>query len=281
MDMLEGGPWFIGEQHSFLKLWAPNLSLGMNGVTRTPKGLSHIASVIDIPLYMDNITESGERLEFAKVCIEIDSSAEFKEEFELEILSGEIALVKVEYAWKPFTCAWCNTYGHVQRNCHLAPKETRPLLPKKLTSPHVQEWRQVASKKKMSVPREVSKERVNGKKEGKAPKPGESVDQFMVLSKELEEKRDIADGEERKRGNGIEEGLERETECGRAVLGEELANANEDREERTPTTEAIFLNKFEEGDMGTSSLICQPFGNLVLVNEKERLEKEKGSLSKN
>ncbi|KAJ0054505.1 hypothetical protein Pint_02404 [Pistacia integerrima] len=86
---------------------------------------------------MDNITESGERLEFAKVCVEMDSSIEFKEEFELEMSSGEIALVKVEYAWKSFICAWCKTFGHAQRNCHLAPKEIGQLLPKKPTSPHV------------------------------------------------------------------------------------------------------------------------------------------------
>ncbi|XP_031264168.1 uncharacterized protein LOC116122468 [Pistacia vera] len=263
MDVLEGGTWFIGGQPFFLKLWTPNLSLGMNGITRvpiwvkfygiplelwTPKGLSHIASVIGTPLYMDNITESGERLEFAKVCIEMDSSAEFKEEFELEMPSGEIALVK-----------WSMHGNHL------------PVLGAK-------QWRQVTSRKNISVPREVSQQKVERKKEGEAPKPCESVNQFVLLSKEGKEKRDVANGEERKSGNGIEEGLEGETKLGSAVLGEEAAN--EDREERTPTTNAVFLNTFEDSDMGTSSPIYQPFGNLVHVDEKLRLEKEKGSLSK-
>ncbi|XP_031260596.1 uncharacterized protein LOC116118762 [Pistacia vera] len=127
LEVLESGPCVIGGQLLFLKQWCPNLISGMNGVTRvpiwakfhgvpleywTPKGLSHIASVVGVPLYMDIITKYGARLDFAKVCLEMDSSSDFKESFELKLPNGEIASIKVEYSWKPFTCAWCKTFGH-------------------------------------------------------------------------------------------------------------------------------------------------------------------------
>ncbi|XP_031285997.1 uncharacterized protein LOC116144687 [Pistacia vera] len=88
---------------------------------------------------------------------------------------------------------------------------------------------------------------------------------------EGKEKRDVANGEERKSESGIGEGLKGETKLGNAVLGEEAVNANEDREERTPTTNAVFLNTFEDSDMGTSSPIYQPFGNLVIQTSAQAI----------
>lgn len=49
-------------------------------------------------LYMDNVTYLGARLEFAKVCVEINFSSSFSEKVELVLLSGDFIDVGVEYA---------------------------------------------------------------------------------------------------------------------------------------------------------------------------------------
>lgn len=115
-DVIENGSWTIGGQPFFLKPWTTNLIVGDNEVGKvpiwvkfhgipleywTPQGLSTISSAIGIPLYMENITELGERLEFAKICVDMDIVSEFKEVIELELPNGKIAIVRLDYAWKP------------------------------------------------------------------------------------------------------------------------------------------------------------------------------------
>ncbi|KAK8571345.1 hypothetical protein V6N13_103472 [Hibiscus sabdariffa] len=80
--VLANGPWHIHNMPIILRKWEPNLrSLEFNmdrlsvwiHLYRIPLelfttvGLSYIASVIGIPLYMDSITAGLQRLAFAKV----------------------------------------------------------------------------------------------------------------------------------------------------------------------------------------------------------------------
>ncbi|KAK8595076.1 hypothetical protein V6N13_015985 [Hibiscus sabdariffa] len=54
--------------------------------------LSYTARAISVPLYMDWITASTERLEFAKVCIEIEACAEIPRYVEVVLRNGNIII---------------------------------------------------------------------------------------------------------------------------------------------------------------------------------------------
>ncbi|XP_031270862.1 uncharacterized protein LOC116129253 [Pistacia vera] len=100
----------------------------------TPTGLSYVASAIGRPLYMDSITLVGNRLDFAKVCVELNTSSTFPEKIEFALPNGESIDFGVEYTWKPRACVRCRTLGHAIKDCISPPKEnkvqTSPSKPK-------------------------------------------------------------------------------------------------------------------------------------------------------
>ncbi|KAJ6425275.1 hypothetical protein OIU84_025946 [Salix udensis] len=67
------------------------------------------------PLSCDEPTISCSRLDYARLCIELNASLPFIHQFEIESpLSDEPQLVKVDYEWKPPRCERCQCFGH---NC--------------------------------------------------------------------------------------------------------------------------------------------------------------------
>ncbi|KAL7184707.1 hypothetical protein ACSBR2_026785 [Camellia fascicularis] len=86
-SVLEGGPWYIGGFNLILKKWKRMMKLTKEKVTKVPvwvkffnvpleywdsDGLSRIASAVGQPLFMDNLTEQGSRVAFARVCVEVE-----------------------------------------------------------------------------------------------------------------------------------------------------------------------------------------------------------------
>ncbi|KAK8659557.1 hypothetical protein V6N13_029757 [Hibiscus sabdariffa] len=89
-QFIDNGPWHIQHKLLVLRKWESNLRkldfdlshmLVWVQLYNVPlelysrKGLSHIASGIGVPLYMDVITAYKEHLEFAKVCVELEAGA--------------------------------------------------------------------------------------------------------------------------------------------------------------------------------------------------------------
>lgn len=70
----------------------------------TEKGLSYIASAIGKPLHADRWTEKGQRLSFAKICIEITVDSPLLDVVEVVYVDGSSAFVKVKYPRKPSCC---------------------------------------------------------------------------------------------------------------------------------------------------------------------------------
>ncbi|KAJ6750280.1 hypothetical protein OIU85_000874 [Salix viminalis] len=65
------------------------------------------------PLSCDQQTHGCTKLEYARVCVEIDASLPYGHSFEIEsILSPEPIQVTVEYEWKPVRCSKCSVFGH-------------------------------------------------------------------------------------------------------------------------------------------------------------------------
>ncbi|XP_039068832.1 uncharacterized protein LOC120215148 [Hibiscus syriacus] len=86
------------------------------------KGLSYISSALGNPLYMDSITASRKRLEYAKVCVEIIAGFRIPEEVNVALKNGSLATIKVFVPWLPKSCSCCRTFGHLANRCAVSQK---------------------------------------------------------------------------------------------------------------------------------------------------------------
>ncbi|KAK8549624.1 hypothetical protein V6N13_073407 [Hibiscus sabdariffa] len=130
--VLENGPWHIQNKPLILRKWEPNLRRLDLDLKKIPvwvqlynvplelfsrRGLSYIASAIGVPLYMDTITASKGKLEFAKVCIEIEVGARFPKVIHVQLRDGTVVSVTVHIPWSPHSCSKCQVFGHLDRAC--------------------------------------------------------------------------------------------------------------------------------------------------------------------
>ncbi|XP_039020001.1 uncharacterized protein LOC120151688 [Hibiscus syriacus] len=130
--VLENGPWQIQNKHLVLRKWEPNLRKLDFDLKRMPVwvhlynvplelfsrvGLSYIASAVGNPLYMDSVTASKDRLEFAKVCVEVEAGAVIPEVIHIVLRDGSFAKIRVYAPWFPKICLQCNTFGRLASSC--------------------------------------------------------------------------------------------------------------------------------------------------------------------
>ncbi|XP_028125477.1 uncharacterized protein LOC114322385 [Camellia sinensis] len=124
--VLEDGSWFIGGHFILLRKWHSMMKLSKDQLDKIPiwvkvfnvpmeywddDGLSRIASAIGEPLYMDRLTAHGDRVSFAKVCVEIGVNYILPTNFLIKC-EGESIEVRVEYLWKPAKCTKCQVFCH-------------------------------------------------------------------------------------------------------------------------------------------------------------------------
>ncbi|KAK8598769.1 hypothetical protein V6N13_094729 [Hibiscus sabdariffa] len=95
--VLENGPWHIHNK--------PLL------------GLSYIANVVGVPLYMDSVTASRTRLEFAKVCVELEVDASTPKHINVLLRDGSTTAIRVWIPWIPSRCSNCKLFGHSDKGC--------------------------------------------------------------------------------------------------------------------------------------------------------------------
>lgn len=79
----------------------------------TNEGISHIASGVGMPLFMDKATKLRKRLPFARVCVEIVPNASLPSTIQVNNEDFGSIEVQVEYPWRPKICRLCNQSGHV------------------------------------------------------------------------------------------------------------------------------------------------------------------------
>lgn len=65
------------------------------------RSIGKIASAIGTPLITDECTTNKLRVSYARVFVEVDVSAELKEEIIIRGPRGSKLIQKVEYEWKP------------------------------------------------------------------------------------------------------------------------------------------------------------------------------------
>ncbi|KAJ6408731.1 hypothetical protein OIU84_008431 [Salix udensis] len=131
-DVLARGPWMFGGKAILLQQWHPGFQFDKNKIKTIPvwarlqglpfplwnkKGLSLAASMVGKPVASDEATLHGRRLEYARVCIEIDATVPLVHHFQVaSTLSDEPITVDVTYEWKPAKCDTCHVFGHSCKN---------------------------------------------------------------------------------------------------------------------------------------------------------------------
>nr|TKS06524.1 hypothetical protein D5086_0000121620 [Populus alba] len=79
------------------------------------------------PLSCDESTYTCTRLEYARLCVEVDANLPFVHSFDIDCpLSSEPIKITVDYEWKPTHCEKCKVFGH---SCPSPPVPTIPSIP--------------------------------------------------------------------------------------------------------------------------------------------------------
>ncbi|KAK8665687.1 hypothetical protein V6N13_005849 [Hibiscus sabdariffa] len=130
--VLENGPWHIQHKPLILRKWEPNLQRLDFDLTHmlvwvqlynvplelySKLGLSYIASGLGVPLCMDSITASREKLEFAKVCVEVPAGVRLPRVIPVKMRDKSVVTVKVKVPWMPASCSSCKSFGHSEKLC--------------------------------------------------------------------------------------------------------------------------------------------------------------------
>ncbi|KAJ6676010.1 ZINC KNUCKLE CX2CX4HX4C-RELATED [Salix viminalis] len=126
--VIEKGPWLFGGKAILLQQWHHLFAFDKNKISKLPvwvrlhglpfplwnkEGLSQAASMIGRPLSCDSQTHNCERLEYARLCVEIDASLSKISCFDIiNPLSSDPITVEVEYEWMPPHCTSYKIYGH-------------------------------------------------------------------------------------------------------------------------------------------------------------------------
>ncbi|XP_038990950.1 uncharacterized protein LOC120113971 [Hibiscus syriacus] len=130
--VLENGSWHVQHKSICLRKWEPNLKELSFDLHCMPvwihlynvqlelfskKGLSYVASAIGKPLHIDSITASIERLEYARVCVEISAGSQIPDFINVMLCDDSIAKVRVSVHWMANYCADCHRFGHLAKFC--------------------------------------------------------------------------------------------------------------------------------------------------------------------
>ncbi|KAI0524605.1 hypothetical protein KFK09_003982 [Dendrobium nobile] len=131
MEVLSGGPWYIGGHIIGLDKWSPSFSpLSLKGLTAPvwicfphlplhcwdETNIAMIASRIGTPLFFDGNSFSWSKMEFARVCVRINLENKLPSGIWVDGLGGRF-FQKVEYEKLSSFCYNCAKIGHLNLVC--------------------------------------------------------------------------------------------------------------------------------------------------------------------
>lgn len=158
LKVLEGGPYFFSRRYLVLEEWKRMLVPSKNHPSSIPVWIklhrlplefwnhvafSKIASAVGKPIYVDEATAQKKRLDYARICVEIEAGEELPSDISISV-NAESVMVGVEYQWLPPKCEKCKVFGHV---CSTKPAPTE--VPNEATEGNV--WRVVGKGKATSA----------------------------------------------------------------------------------------------------------------------------------
>ncbi|KAF9598754.1 hypothetical protein IFM89_031422 [Coptis chinensis] len=130
--VLEEGPIFIGGRCLIISPWTRGVEKQRTLITIVPlwvkihnvlkelwtdDGLGFLASKGGVPHSQDEATKLKKRIDYARVCVEVDVSAKLPDSFPIELALGDERLISFEYPWIPARCESCQKFGHATENC--------------------------------------------------------------------------------------------------------------------------------------------------------------------
>lgn len=130
--ILVGGPYFVygrtlllrsipenfcfqEEDYSIVPTWVQLHNLPLQ--CWNTRAISRIASKLGKPICVDNITLERKRISYARVLIEMDTSVNPIEDFEVKLPSGIVYTQYIHYENFPKFCNYCFMFGHLRDNC--------------------------------------------------------------------------------------------------------------------------------------------------------------------
>ncbi|KAL9246119.1 hypothetical protein vseg_019694 [Gypsophila vaccaria] len=139
-------PTWVQFHHLPLKFWG--------------KSLPKIAGLVGKYVKSDTATEKKTKLGYARVMVEVEVDKQFPDQIAFKDELGHVVKIKVEYEWKPVTCAKCHKIGHPTEQC----RKGQPYQPK--VKPPQKIWRPVV-KSVMEAPQPEGPEMQVTRNEGK------------------------------------------------------------------------------------------------------------------
>lgn len=136
--VLDAGPWLILGKMLVLKQWKPHVALVKEQLQTVPiwaqfynvlfeywtaNGLSYVASSVGKPSYSDEMTRKCKRMNYAKVCVEVNLESTLPTSFDLLCPNGDVEVVDVKYPWLPLKCMRCKAFGHSEAHCPSRPMQ--------------------------------------------------------------------------------------------------------------------------------------------------------------
>lgn len=113
-------PWHkdivnIKEEIQVVPIWIQlkNLELKFWGC----KCLSKIVGTMGKFVQADYATINRDKLQFARVQIEVGLSQKLPEQRKFHDENGQLKVVNISYEWKPIICDHCKLLGHVANDC--------------------------------------------------------------------------------------------------------------------------------------------------------------------
>ncbi|XP_059658623.1 uncharacterized protein LOC132304941 [Cornus florida] len=169
-NILANGPCMVMGKPMFLKKWKKGMVLNQDSYRFIPlwikfynilfefwtaKGFSYVISAVGRPLFANKLIETKKRLSYARLCVEVDATKPFIEDFLLEAEDGVWIDIKVEFQWKPMVCSSCQCFGHLDSRCPVKKIITKLVnieAPVTMEGPIVQEDKDFTTTKVTATP---------------------------------------------------------------------------------------------------------------------------------
>ncbi|XP_021743061.1 uncharacterized protein LOC110709156 isoform X1 [Chenopodium quinoa] len=130
--VMNGGPVMFDSRQVIMKKWEPGINLDKEGVCEVPiwvrlpglqlkfwgqSALMKIGQLIGKPVKTDKVTKNKEKLEYARLMIEVSVDGEYPTKIEFLDEVGANVSQRVIYEWKPIHCRSCTGMGHSESEC--------------------------------------------------------------------------------------------------------------------------------------------------------------------
>ncbi|XP_021714866.1 uncharacterized protein LOC110682829 [Chenopodium quinoa] len=130
--VLGAGPVWFDNKPVIVKQWVAGMDLDAEPVDLVPiwvrlpglklkywgqKTLTKLASMIGNPIKTDKATTTKERLEYARIMIEVKFNVDLPDCIEFLDESGNTIKQALKYEWRPVICKVCGGIGHADAQC--------------------------------------------------------------------------------------------------------------------------------------------------------------------